>query len=511
MSNSPVFVIGLDAADKDLIEAWSGEGLLPNFRRLQDTALWGDVQNPRGLEAGSVWPAFYYGVSPAESSQFDGAHHFDPQSYKSRVQYRPSADRRDPIWASLSKAGKLCAVIDAPYHYPIDDINGIKIADRGAHVPCGGGDFMNFRTHPEELAEEIIERFGPDPINGHSSDFLLTETADQARTFTDLYAGRVDNKTDLALHYWRQRPWDFFLCVFTEAHIIGHRCWHIHDPEHPDHDPALAAAVGDPVKEIYVAVDRAVGRLINGIGDDARILVYLSHGMGPMHTGVWLLDRILASLDNQTVTTQSGPVLSQVRAAWRRMPDAIRRPLKPLRDTLSHDSFQPNRAGRRFFEVYANFRTSGIRINLAGREARGIVQPGEEYEAVCDELVAALSELENADTGELLVREVLRTSEHHHGEYIDHLPDLLVTWNRSQPIRAARSSKIGTIDNAGLFCRRTGDHRTVGRFFGISPSWPHRRLNAMVKAEDFAPTVAKLLAVQLERTDGKAISALTAR
>ena len=56
--NNRVFIIGLDAVDKDLIENWATEGDLPAFRWLQKNALWGDIRNPRGLEAGSVWPTF---------------------------------------------------------------------------------------------------------------------------------------------------------------------------------------------------------------------------------------------------------------------------------------------------------------------------------------------------------------------------------------------------------------------------------------------------------------------
>lgn len=507
---SRIFVVGLDAADKDLIERWAGAGDLPAFRALMDSAVWGDIENPRGLEAGSCWPSFYFGLTPGATGQFDGARHFDPERYE-HVSYRPGESRRDAIWTTLSKAGKLCAVIDAPYSFPVNDINGIKLVDRGAHVPAGGSDYMDFRTHPAALADEIVERFGDDLARGHSSDFFRVDTAEQIKQFRDLYVRRIENKTELALHYWRDRPWDFFMTCFTEAHCVGHRCWHVHDTGHPDHDPAIAAEAGDPVKAVYVALDRAVGRLVEAVRGEARVLVYLSHGMGPGYSGTRLLDRILARLDNAPTRTRSGPAMRAVRAVWRAMPDPIRRPLKPLRHKVYTDGFQPNRRGRRFFEVFANDRTGGIRINLAGREKHGIVQPGADYEAVCAQLIADLGGLTNAETGTPLADDIIRVRDHYSGDFLDCLPDILVTWNRAHPINAAHSAKVGTIDKTGLLLPRSGDHRPFGRFFGVAADWPAQRLNGMVRVQDLAPTIARLFGLDTHLSDGVPVDALRAR
>ncbi|HIF08386.1 MAG TPA: hypothetical protein EYQ81_00025 [Sneathiellales bacterium] len=125
----------------------------------------GDVVNPDGLEAGGCWPAFYFGLSPAVTSQFDGGRHFDPETY-TKIGYRPEKSRVDPIWTILSKAGKTCAVIDAPYSCPTDEINGMKVVDRSGHVPAGSGNYLNFCALPPELANEINAKFGEDPAGG---------------------------------------------------------------------------------------------------------------------------------------------------------------------------------------------------------------------------------------------------------------------------------------------------------------------------------------------------------
>ena len=504
MSTSRVFLLGLDAADKDLIDLWAGEGLLPNFSKLLGHAMVGDVDVPRGLEAGCVWPTFYLGLRPGNMGQYDGARLFDPQSYDHRS-YQPERDATPPVWTSLSQAGKLCAVIDAPYNYPVDSINGIKIVDRAGHVPAGGGDFLHLRTHPPQLAEEIVQQFGPDPAGGRSSDYFAMDTVEGVNEFLEIYTRRIESKTDLILHYWQQQPWDFFMSVFTEAHCAGHRCWHLHDPGYHLHNAELARQVGNPLQTIYIALDRAVGRLLDAVQGQASVMVYLSHGMGPRHSGTRMLDRVLAKLEHQPVATRSGLLMDTARKVWRVMPESLRKPFLSLRNNVTNDGFQPNRVGRRFFEVYANDRTAGVRFNLAGREPQGTVAEAD-YDKLCEQLCEALYALKNPESGEPVVREILKTRDHYSGPFLQRLPDLLVTWNRSHAINFIESEQVGLIDTQGLDMHtRTGDHRIKGRFFGVSEAWPACHLSHPVNTEDLAPTLAALLGVELEHSDGRPI------
>jgi predicted AlkP superfamily phosphohydrolase/phosphomutase len=507
MSHRPLLIIGLDAADKDLITRWTSEGALPNFRKLMDNAIWGDVENPPGLEAGACWPAFTFGLSPAKTGQYDGSRQFNSANYE-HVCYRPTATPYPSIWQILSRAGRSCAVVDVPYSYALDDINGIKIIDRAAHVPAGGGKQIEFRTYPPELAQEIVARFGPDPAGGRTSDDFRLDTAKSVRHFLNIYLSRIESKTDLLLHYWHLQRWDFFLCVYSEAHCVGHRCWHLHDKNHPDYDFELAHSVGNPIAKIYVALDKAVGRIIEATSDRARVLVYLSHGMGPGYSGTRLLDRVLARLEHRpTIQLDSLPV-RVFRTGWRATPTPLRKAFMRLRDKVSHDGFQPDRQNRRFFEIFANDRTAGIRINVRGREANGIVEPGAEYEAVCERLIADLLDLTNAATGTPVVQEIARPRDRYKGERLDLLPDLLVTWDRSAPIEVVESPKVGRVEKSGLLQIRSGDHLPIGRFFAVAPDWPHSRLNETVRVVDFAPTIATLLGVDLPETDGVVIRPL---
>lgn len=499
-----IFFLGLDAADKDLIENWASQGHLPTFKSLLETSLYGDIDTPRGLEAGSVWPTFYCGLKPGNQQQYDGARVFDSKIYD-HISFQPDKDTKKAFWTTLSDAGKRCIVVDAPYNYPVDTVNGIKVVDRAGHVPAGGGNFLHLRTNPPELASEITTMFGEDPAKGLSSDYFAMETAEDVNEFVRIYRERIESKADMILHLWGKERWDLCLSIFSEAHCAGHRCWHLHDPTHSLHNAQLVKLVGNPLLEIYKALDAAIGKMKSAVENNASFVVYLSHGMGPRHSGTRLLDRILARYDNQKVATRSGVVMNIARQVWRVMPENMRKPFLKIRNNVTNDGFQPNRETRRFFEVYANDRTAGVRINLIGREAQGVVSE-EEYDNVCKLLIEELLELKNPESGGKAVREVIKTRDLYSGAFLNQLPDLLVTWNRSHPINSLESTKLGKVDCEGIdMTTRTGDHRIKGRFFALGRDMQASKLSVNVKTEDFAVTIASMLSVNLDDTDGRVI------
>lgn len=90
--------------------------------------------------------------------------------------------------------------------------------------------------------------------------------------------------------------------------------------------------------------------------------------------------------------------------------------------------------GGRYFEGVDWSRTraytvglAGLYLNLKGREAQGIVEPGAEALALTEELIAKLTGL--PDAGAVAIRSVYASRSLYHGPYIDAAPDLIVGYN----------------------------------------------------------------------------------
>jgi predicted AlkP superfamily phosphohydrolase/phosphomutase len=493
-SPTKLLVIGIDAADKDLILQWTAEGLLPTMGRLLQEAAWGFTENPPGLYVGAVWPSFYTGVSPAEHTRYC-YEQLKPGTYDN-FRFRPDDVKAEPFWDVLSRAHKKVAIIDVPKSCPSKSINGIQIVDWGAH----DADHAGLCTSPPELADEVVQRFGTDPIG----DCNAYRTRPEEFTgFRDDLVSRAARKAELSTHYLQQGGWDCFVTTFSESHCAGHQCWHLHDPGVPRHDPVLAHAVGDPLKDVYIAIDAAIGRLLDDAGADTTTIVLTSHGFGPHYDATFLLDGML---DRLAAANRRGvPPVSPARGLkriWRRLPLGLRYRLVPLRDKVKRMGLNP-RVQCDAFAVPNNDVFGAIRINLVGREPQGRITPGPEYEACCQRLTKDLLQFTNVETGEPLVRNVFRVSDLYHGTQMDYLPDLLVEWNRDAPVRIIHSPKTGNITGKYEMCR-TGDHKATGMFFVRGPGVTQGQIKRTVSVMDFAPSITSFLGVDASQFEGRA-------
>lgn len=509
-----LIMIGLDSCDLDLVATWSAAGELPNMTALLNDWIVGRVENPYAMESGAVWPTFHTGVNPARHRQYDANRVFDSEIYDHRV-LRPDEMSPHYMWNHFNAHGKRLCLIDPVYTQMPQVADGIVVHDWGTHIPGGGGTILQFETDPPELAGEIERRFGLDTLGAKMCDTHQPRTAEQQAWFRDAMVERARRKGEMAAWLLGEgntgAPWDFFYVAFTEQHCTGHHCWHMLDPTHPDYDAEIVAQVGNPMLDVYRAIDAAVGRILQVAGEQPMVFVYCSHGMGVEYTGTRMLDRLLVALQGRKLLNMRSPSVNRARAMWRALPTGVRDMLKPMQRkawrAMMADGFQPNRRGRPYFEVYLNNRTSGVRINLKGRDSSGIVEPGAEYDRVVAELTDDLMAFTNAETGEPLITECLHLNKDLDGQHADDIPDLAVTWNNNAPIRRATSPKTGEVINEELTVR-SGDHRPDGQFLARVPAARPRRLNEPVRAVDFVPTFYALLDMPIPDTDGRPIEAV---
>lgn len=496
-ASAKVAFIGLDAADGDLISAWAQDGTLPTFRRLFREAAWSRTRNPEGLYVGAVWPSFYTGLPPTRHGRYCHTQ-LRPGTYEMHATH-PCDVRGVSLWEELSKAGRRVAVVDVPKSPLSRDLNGLQVVDWTSHDPDPEG----LCTWPPELASEIVDRFGADPVGNCNGD---RTSAAEFEALRDALVARAARKVALCEDVLGREEWDAFLAVFAESHCIGHQCWHLHDETHPRHDARVARAVGDPIRDVYVALDAALARLLAALAGNATVFVLASHGMGPHYDGTFLLRHLLQRLPSAGARIGRPRLVRALRSVAHRLPRGLHRRLSPLaepargqlgitqRDLGRDDCFQvPNN------DVYG-----ALRVNLVGREPHGTIQPGPEYEAFCERLAHDLSTFVNVDTGEPLVLRVLRTRELYPSEAVDHLPDLLVEWNRTAPVFRVHSPLTGTI-RASYRGRRTGDHRASGLLFVRGPAFAPGRLAMEPAIEDLAPTIARAVGVELPLGGGRAV------
>jgi predicted AlkP superfamily phosphohydrolase/phosphomutase len=433
-----VLALAIDGGSPELLRRWAAEGVLPNLARLIGAGAHGVSRGLEHFFVGSTWPTLYTGTSPAEHG-----HHSLIQLRRGSYEYFDMADgdlvKRAPFWEHLSRAGRRVAILDVPLAKLSPDLNGIQTVEWGSHDAVYG-----FHGSTHELEREIEARFGTHPL-GPTCDGVRRSAEDYDEFLRRLVAG-VERKTQLTLALLQKESWDFCIQVFTESHCAGHQCWHLHDAAHPAHDAAIRSAIGDPLERVYRAIDHGIGEIATAAGDDLTLVVFSAHGMSYWYGAQLLLRDVLirlavtAPLPAQAAHTAQAPrhraapsplatmleVLLDVAGwGWRHLPASARERLKPLRRRFTAPSAAPtlptlgvDAARSLCFPVYNGLVEGGIRLNLAGREPSGRLQPGAEADAFCAELRRELLAITDERTGHRLVRDVVRTADVVEGEQV---------------------------------------------------------------------------------------------
>ena len=500
-SRARTVLIGLDAAAGDLLFEGCDRGLYPHLAALRDRGAWGIAEGLPGFGSGAIWPSFSTGVNPAKHGRYFyrqvgssgyGAERFEATDFKAAA-----------VWELLSAAGRRVAVFDVPKAGLSEGLNGIQAVDWIAHGPV----YKRLVTWPPELADELAREFGTDPLP--SCDRPGGRNAAEHAVLRDQLLSRVRQKEACAAHYLAREPWDLLITVFADPHCVGHQCWHLRDPSHPMHDAEAAAKVGDPVIDVYTAIDTAIGRIAAAAGPDADVIVFSGTGMAANYSGNHVLDEILRRLEGRRPLRRLDWLTRTKRALKSRLPSDLRKRLNTTVRRIEDAAARGDRERRQCFAVPHNDIAGAIRVNLAGREPNGHVQPGAEYDAFFAQLRRDILDVRNLDTGNPIATDVVRLDEICTGAYLQELPDFFVLWSHEAPIERIASPKIGTIEYAHRG-NRTGDHRPDSVFVAAGPHVIPGHVGP-VSILDFAPTLAALHGVTLPDADGQLIPALLGR
>jgi predicted AlkP superfamily phosphohydrolase/phosphomutase len=494
-------LIGLDAADGDLLLQGCEDGWLPNLAALRERGVWGVASGVPGFGSGALWPSISTGVTPAKHGRYFYKQ-INPSTYRVEL-FDPDSYAATPVWEPISASGKRVALFDVPQAAMSPNLNGIQTADWLVHDVVYG----RLLTSPPELAEELTGKFGADPVP--KCDRPGGRSAEEHALLRDRLVARVRQRADCTVHYLEREPWDLLITAFAEPHCVGHQCWHLHDPAHPMHDPEAAARAGDPVLDVYAAIDAAVGRIAAAAGDDADVIVLSATGMTANYGGNHLLDDVLRRLEATNPPLPLDWIQRSKRAVKSHLPRRLRRRWRRAVHRIEEAASGSDRERRLCFAVPHNDLAGAVRVNLAGRERSGRVAPGAPYDALFDRLRRDLLEVRNLDTGRPAVTEVFRVDGICRGPRLPGLPDFFVLWNREAPIDRVGSPRIGEIAYAHRG-NRTGDHTPDSVFFAAGPHAARGRLDG-VSILDFAPTLAALHRVSLPNVDGQVIPELTVR
>jgi predicted AlkP superfamily phosphohydrolase/phosphomutase len=295
---------------------------------------------------------------------------------------------------------------------------------------------------PTDWAPELAKELGPYKTLGWQIDtWAISEGFATEKIFWDDMEWTVAQSRKL-FNSLLQRDDDLLVQCFEFPDRVGHVFWRIVDPKHPAYDAKLAAEWGDAVLKSYQLMDEIVGDAMKAAErKNALLLVASDHGFASfrrhVHYNTWLvLNGYMTLKTGVQVKDRNVEMLFDQGQFWENV-----------------DWSKTRAYAMGLGEVY---------VNVKGREAQGIVEPGAEYDALKKELQTRLVAMVDPETNEHPVRRVLTREEAYKKFDPNMIPDLFVMNNDGY--RVSWQTSLGGVpkalfeDNKAVW---SGDHCSV--------------------------------------------------
>ena len=464
-NNSPrVLAIALDAAEPSLIRRLIEQEELPALKSLLAEGRWLRVKSPAHVGSGSVWPTFMTGGDPSVHGVYgEWCWQSDTMSLS-----RYQGNGLIPFWKRFVDDGVTVGILDLPFMPLLGLRNGFEISEWGPHDRIAG----QVGVGPDGVRKLVSEL----PAHALSADRLDSQGPGDLENLTKLasscFAG-IKRRGALAQALIKETQPQFALIAFTEIHHAAHYLWHTEEPE----DEVYASdtfrnlpTIKPSLRDLYREVDRQIGGLIESCSAETRVLVFSLHGMQPTHGISAFLEPVLcelgfARLADWRAQSWTGRATSLLAAVKRHTPGALKKLYyQTLPATTTQALARPTMLAAydwsktRAFSLPSD-QHGWIRVNLKGREAKGIVAV-EQYDEVCGQLEKSLRSLTTPE-GKPLVREMIRTAECAKDALVQRLPDLVVHWENAvftSPLRI----KGRSVETAATGTKFSGQHALDG-------------------------------------------------
>ncbi|GAB3036255.1 alkaline phosphatase family protein [Natronobiforma cellulositropha] len=405
-----------------VLEPLFERGEIPTLESLVRSGASGPLESQIPPWTASAWPSIYTGKNPGKHGVFD---FLTFEGYDWDVVNATHVEAR-PIWELLSEHGHSSVVVNVPVTHPARPFDGALIP--GMTAP------ENPSCHPDGILDEIEDACGGYQVYPQSGPDPDESIAGYERTIE--YRGA-------AFRYLLERFEPAFGFVqFQQTDSVFH--------ERPGDARAIRA--------VYRAVDQQLERTLERF-EPRNVLVVSDHGIGrvegvefraneflkergdvrvqsggegmPTWSRAWqndLLEGEEASEHTQSALERAMEVAAKVGITTQRVADTLDHVglKEPIGERVPSDLIRAASEQVAFPESRAYVRSKselGVRINLEGREPNGTV-PADEYEAVRDDLIAALREVQTPD-GEPVFEAVEPRETYFDGPYLERGPDIL--------------------------------------------------------------------------------------
>ncbi len=425
-------LVGLDAACWEYLNPLLAAGELPTIQRLMENGAWGTLRSTMPALTPAAWSSIITGKNPGKHGVFDmtrrRADSYETMPVNARLRLGT------PFWKRLNEQGIRVGLVNIPFTYPPDTIDGFVVGGFG--VPGSVPDL----THPRQALHWIEEQFG-------TYEPAVPSTLLRSGRHAAIYEAEQHHQerfVKIALGLAKQYPVDVLVINLMLLDHINHKM--------PDME-----RVHQAVRQL----DADLAMLMAGFEPDV-VMAISDHGSrrvkGDFLLHAWLRDQGYAVQVKRPLSEQESVMnwvliqWLQKQKGWSGLPEKAARRLARLllprlSQNLSNAFWQrvekeiPFAREHALFSdqldygrtrVYTGASYSGVLyFNQKGREPQGIVTPAQQAELTA-ELSHQLMQILDPELGQPLFSEVYDGEKIYDGPAKLVSPNVVIDYYQSQ-------------------------------------------------------------------------------
>jgi predicted AlkP superfamily phosphohydrolase/phosphomutase len=253
-----VVLFGVDGLTFRILDPMMERGLLPNFQRMRDSGVQSILKSTIPPMTPPAWMSISTGLSPAKHGVYD-FWEYEQTEKGPRAHVVTHRKGGKAIWNILSECGKQVVVANVPMTYPPEPVNGIMLS--GLMAP----DIKANVTYPASFKEDLLQA-----VPRYQIDLNPAVSSGQ---IGDLFAEtlKMTHERIAMFRLLLSKPRDFWFITFVGADRIQHEYW---DEIMAFHPQAI---------EYYQMVDEALGMALDILDAEDMIMVVSDHGFQGAH------------------------------------------------------------------------------------------------------------------------------------------------------------------------------------------------------------------------------------
>ncbi len=433
-------VWGLDGVSVKLFKGYTEAHPGGLFEKIFQDGIVRELTSTMPYFTAPAWTTFATGLQPGIHGNF----HWRAR-YSKKEGNRPLVSSRHlqeaTFWSYFQHFGGAVSVTNFPMEYPAPPVNGRYIC--GTLAPENAEEV----SWPKAMMQHIKTKYPEYRFEMNKGLSYM----DRPKELWDHIYQVGKHHLDAMMEYGNPFKADLLVHIVTITDRAEHFFWNLYDETHPDYDPALKAAIGNPVFDTMKLAEDYLDKLWQSNRWD-NLIVVSDHGMDAsktsFHTDNWLLEKGYLKADSN------------------------RRVL--MEESMAYSGEEPE---------------CSVYVNRKDRDACGLETS--EYDAFIQKLRTELLAVRNPANRQLVFADVLFGKDIYHGPAAHLGPDLILLPSEGVHPR----NGLTTPDIHGTATRLYANHRPDGIFMGygkdIRPS-ARSEQNAALHIQDMFPLLCLL-------------------